>query len=146
MTDIIDRLHDLKIRVFSKFNRNTTNFILFLFTGLPSFLIALPLNFYLVEYFNWPKPIAYALVLIVQVSINFFMCRLFVFENVAKTSLAVQYLQFMSGILAFRFFDWALYSLFTHMLPIHFTIIQIGNVVIFSLLKYRFAKRVIEGR
>ena len=123
-----------------------TNYAMFMIVGLPSFLVALLINYTIVYYLNWFKPIVYAIVIVIQVSINFFMCRLYVFKNEATTSLSTQGIQFISGSLAFRFFDWLLYSILTQILSIHFTIIQIVNVVIFSLLKYKFAKRVIEGK
>ena len=118
----------------------------FIIAGLPTYTIALLFNYLLVNKLHWPITIAYALVLMVQVSINYFISKRFVFQYKEKTSWLVQYLQFMSGILVFRFFDWLLYSILTQLLPINFILIQLFNIAIFSLLKYRFAKRIIEGK
>ena len=41
--------------------------------GLPSFLIAIPLNWLLVEYFFLQKPVAYMITLFFQVTVNFFI-------------------------------------------------------------------------
>lgn len=78
--------------------------------------------------------------------INFFACITFVFNRDANTKLLIQFMHFMSGILLFRFMDWMAYSLLVDMLSIHYLIIQLGNVVIFSIVKFGFARRVIEGR
>ena len=62
-------------------------FVLF---GIPAFLIAIPLNFFLVETLLWPKQAAYALVLLVQVTINFFICIRFVFNRDPNKNMASQ--------------------------------------------------------
>lgn len=118
----------------------------FLAVGIPAFLIAIPLNWFLVEHLIWPKPAAYAVVLVVQVTINFFACILFVFKRDPSKNLAAQFLVFMSGILAARVLDWGLYSLLVKTTPIHYIAIQFFNVIIFSLAKFSFARRTIEGR
>lgn len=52
----------------------------------------------------------------------------------------------MSGILAARVLDWGLYTLLVNTTPIHYLVIQFTNVIIFSLAKFAFARRTIEGR
>jgi putative flippase GtrA len=118
----------------------------FLGVGIPAFLIAIPLNLLLVEKFLWPKPAAYALVLVIQVTINFFACVFFVFERDTSKSLGKQFLLFMSGILAARVLDWGLYSILVKTTPFHYIAIQFFNVIIFSLAKFSFARRTIEGK
>lgn len=118
----------------------------FLAVGIPAFLIAVPLNWFLVEKLLWPKPAAYALVLILQVTINFFACILFVFKRDQTRSLASQFAIFTSGILAVRILDWGLYSLLVKTTSIHYLIIQFSNVILFSLAKFAFARRIIEGK
>jgi len=118
----------------------------FLAVGLPAFLIAIPLNLLLVESLHWPKPAAYALVLVVQVTINFFACILFVFKRDASRSMLSQFLVFMAGILAARVLDWGLYSILVKITPVHYIAFQLFNVIIFSLTKFSFARRTIEGR
>jgi len=122
-----------------------TKLVRFLAIGIPAFLIAIPLNLFLVEQLAWPKPAAYALVLVVQVTINFFACIFFVFKRDTTKSLASQFILFMSGILAARVLDWGLYSILVKTLPVHYLIIQFSNVIIFSLAKFTFARRTIEG-
>jgi putative flippase GtrA len=118
----------------------------FLAVGIPAFLIAVPLNWFLVETLGWPKPLAYALVLVVQVTINFFACIFFVFKRDESRSLFSQFILFMSGILAARVLDWGLYTLLVNTTPFHYLVIQLTNVILFSLAKFAFAKRAIEGR
>ena len=123
-----------------------TKLLRFVAYGIPAFLIAIPLNYFLVEYATWPKPLAYAFVLIIQVTLNFYICIRFVFKRDTTQSLFSQFLIFMSGILAARVLDWGLYTLLVHTTPIHYLIIQFTNVILFSLAKFAFARRTIEGR
>lgn len=127
------------MQIFSKVFR----FILF---GIPAFLIAIPLNWFLVETLLWPKPAAYALVLVVQVVINFFICIHFVFDRDPNKKLANQFIIFMTGILIARVLDWGLYSILVQTTPIHYIAIQFFNVIVFSLAKFSFARRTIEGK
>lgn len=117
----------------------------FLAAGVPSGLLALPINYLLVEALHLDKSLAYAIVLLLQVTANFFICRAFVFERTATSSLRSQFVKFMGGILAFRAADWLLYSLFVGFFGNYFLILQIINAVLFALLKFRFSERVMEG-
>lgn len=117
----------------------------FLLAGLPAFLIAIPLNWWLVEQAGWTKPAAYALVLVVQVTINFFACIAFVFRRDRSQALSRQFLLFMGGILVARALDWAFYRVLVELLPIHYLLVQVLLVGIFSVAKFLMARRVLEG-
>jgi putative flippase GtrA len=130
----------------SKPQSGAGKFLSFLAVGLPAFALAMPLNWFLVELWAMPKPVAYALVLIVQVVANFFMCRWFVFNVGTHKSIRRQFAEFFSGIMGFRFADWAVYSLIVQLLPHLYLAVQIFNVLLFSALKYRFSRSVIEGQ
>jgi putative flippase GtrA len=125
---------------------NLIKLLKFLAVGIPAFLIAVPLNLFLVEKLLWPKSAAYALVLVVQVTINFFACIFFVFKRDATRGIASQFAIFMGGILAARCLDWALYSLLVRITPLHYIAIQLFNVIVFSIAKFAFARRTIEGK
>ena len=116
----------------------------FLAAGLPSFLLAVPLNWFLVEHLQWQESIAYALVLVFQVSVNFFMCRWFVFKDRKSTALWVQFYQFTIGILFFRLADWALYTVLVRFAGLYYLAVQVANVFIFAVLKFKFSKKVME--
>ncbi len=137
---------DLSISALQLFRARFGRLFRFLAVGIPAFLVAIPLNWFLVDRLGWPKPGAYALVLVVQVTINFFACILFVFKRDTSRSLWSQFLLFMSGILAARVLDWALYSLLVRVTPIHYLVLQFANVVVFSVAKFLFARHALEGR
>ena len=61
--------------------KTLVKYFLFLLVGLPAFLIAIPLNYFLVEFIQLYKPAAYLIVLLLQVTMNFFMLRWFVFKS-----------------------------------------------------------------
>lgn len=128
---------------------------LFLAVGLPAFAIAFPLNFVFVEFLDLHKAIAYAIVLFVQVNINFPLCRKFVFTPSQKKPLHKQYLEFMASVAFFRFFDWLFYTFCVEAIEFdiiifgencYYLIYQLLNVIIFSIAKFLFCKRAIEGK
>jgi putative flippase GtrA len=119
-------------------------FFKFLLAGLPAFLVAIPLNYLLVSHLNFYKPLAYVIVLFIQVSINFFIVRRFVFHTKGKEDLLNEYYKFFVGISFFRFLDWGLYSIVVSLTPINYLIVQLGNVVIFSIAKFLYSKKILE--
>jgi putative flippase GtrA len=121
--------------------RHAAQFVRFMLAGLPSFLVAFPLNFALVEYGHLPKALAYALVLLCQVTVNFFVCYYFVFDKGSPKPLLHQFGQFLVGIMAFRCADWAIYSIATTYLGVPYLLMQFCNLAL-SLLKFGFAKKV----
>jgi len=112
--------------------------------GMPSFLIAIPLNWFLVEKILLNKPIAYLITLLFQVAVNFVFLRLFVFKSDKHGYKLTTFVKFFWGIAFFRLFDWGLYTLLVQKTEIYFLFIQIGNVVIFSLAKFFYSKKVME--
>jgi putative flippase GtrA len=117
----------------------------FLAAGLPAFLVALPLNWLLVSRLGWPKPAAYALVLWVQVSLNFFACFYLVFDRRGGRPTLAQYWLFLSGIAAFRAADWVAYTAMVEWAGVPYLAAQLVNVTLFAVLKYRFSSSVFEG-
>ncbi len=118
---------------------------LFLLVGLPSFAVAIPFNALLVEKAGSPKWLAYALTLYLQVTVNFFFCRRFVFAPSQTKSIRRQYIEFLSVVAVFRGMDWVVYTTVVSTTQVHYVIVQCVNVVIFSLAKFFLSKRAIEG-
>ncbi len=119
----------------------------FLLAGCPSFLIAIPLNFFLVTEVNIPKWCSYIIVLIFQVTLNFFLCRKYVFLSNPEKSIFRQFYEFFSAVAIFRLFDWALYVFLVSQFPkVNFVVFQIFNAVFFALIKFFFCKKAIEGK
>ena len=116
----------------------------FVVAGLPAFILAIPLNWIMVDLLNWYKPVAYALVLVVQVIINFFMCRWVVFKNKKETPIVFQFAQFFGGIIFFRVLDWGVYSILVTLCDFYYLAVQLANVLIFSLLKFNYSKKIME--
>lgn len=125
---------------------NLQKVIKFGVAGLPSFLVAVPLNYLLVTKGHFPKPAAYALVLAIQVTINFFACYYFVFATDRRIGLWRSFVIFSNGILLFRLGDWAVYSVLTTRFGMPFIGVQLFNVALFGLLKYEFSRRVFESQ
>ena len=117
----------------------------FLAVGLPSFIIAIPLNILLVEKYGFWKPVSYAIVLVAQTTVNFFLCRRFVFKPSEHKPIRQQYLEFMGAVAVFRGMDWGVYSILVKTTDINYILIQCVNVVIFSIAKFFFSRKAIEG-
>lgn len=116
----------------------------FLLAGLPGFLIGLLLNIWLVSRLEWNEALAYSLVLGIQVSINFIVCRYLVFDRDPEKSILYQYISFMGNILSARLLDWLSYSLLTLWVPEYYIAIQFFNIVLFSLWKFKWSQRIFE--
>lgn len=116
----------------------------FLLAGLPAFLLAVPFNWLLVTQWQWPKGPAYAVVLLVQVTINFFLCRWFVFEKTGDRPLLAEFGAFVAGIAFFRLADWGVYYMLVNGLGLHYLAVQLMNVVLFSVLKFLYSERVMQ--
>lgn len=117
----------------------------FLLSGLPAFVLAIGLNVALVEWTPLPKAVAYAFVLWVQATMNFFVVRRFVFDTSAnRAPLASQYLTFLGGVAFLRGADWVAYVMMVAA-GVYFVVAQLINVVVFSIVRFVFARRVIEG-
>jgi putative flippase GtrA len=116
----------------------------FLGAGLPAFVVAVPLNFWLVDRVGWPKPLAYFLVLFLQVSFNYLMCKVFVFRSEGRRASVGEYAKFTSGLLLFRAFDWGLYVILVEYVGVYYLLAQISNVVIFSIAKFFFAEKLLS--
>ena len=117
----------------------------FVAVGAPSFLAAIPLNIVLVEYVKLPIALAYAIVLIFQVTINFLMCRRFVFEPNPDGSLWREFTLFVTGISAFRIFDWLLYTVLVYYFEWNFIAVQVLNICLFSALKFLYSEQIFQS-
>ena len=117
----------------------------FLAAGLPAFLLAVPANYWLVGQLGLAKPVAYAIVLGGQVTLNFFLNRIFVFERRGK-SILQEFIPFVVGILGFRVTDWLVYVLLVEVFGVCYLAAQLGNVLLFLVPKFLFAEGVFRTR
>jgi putative flippase GtrA len=117
----------------------------FLLAGVPAFGIAIATNWMLGGVLAWPKPLAYALTLLIQMTVNFFACRWFVFDTDPSKRIWPQYVQFVSGLAVFRLADWIVYTALVEAAGVHYLAAQITNVVLFSVLRLKFLERLFES-
>ena len=116
----------------------------FLFAGIPGFIVAFILNILFVKYFFLNKSLSYAIVLLIQISINFFFLRVLIFNNPNQIPVFVQFIQFISTIIIFRIFDWGLYTFLVEVFHWHYLSVQVFNVLFFSFAKYFFSLKIFE--
>ena len=110
-------------------------------SGLPMFLVAVLLNYLLVEWAHWPKSPVYAMLMVLQATVNFFICRRWVFGRRDAHQLWQEFGTFFAGIMGFRVFDWLLYTLCVQVFGLYFIAVQLGNGVLFEALKFLFSER-----
>lgn len=118
----------------------------FLAAGLPGFAVALLANRLFVETLHWPKPVSYIAVLAIQVTINFFVCRFFVFTANTGHSVFRTYFTFLGGSAGTRVLEWLFYTTLVEFFRFHYLAVQLGSIVIFSLFKFKFAESIFEAR
>jgi putative flippase GtrA len=126
-------------------NERAFRLLKFLAAGLPSFLLAVPANYWLASRLGLAKPFAYAIVLAGQVTLNFFLNRALVFRARGK-SIRREFIPFVAGLLAFRVADWLVYVLLVDVCGLYYLAVQLGNVLVFSVPKFVFAERVFRAR
>ena len=124
--------------------RETGKILKFLASGLPAFALAVPLNWLLVAHVGLNKALAYALVLLFQITANFVMCRFFVFRSRGTRHWLVQFWQLGAGSAGFRCLEWCVYNLMVSVLGVPYILAQLLNVFIFVLFKFKYAKTVME--
>lgn len=110
----------------------------FALSGAGILAVAFGLNWALVAG-GAAKPVAYAATMVVQLVLGYAANQLVVFrEQRNSMRLVVSYLAVASG---FRAADWLLYVTLVTLTPIPFQAIQLGNAVLFQLLKYVVYRR-----
>ena len=121
-------------------NKSIKNYIKFLLAGAPSAFLAIPLNIILVEFGQLNKSISYLIVITFQILINFCFLKKYVFKNKKNELFIISFLKFYIGILIFRILDWFIYVKIISMFPNIYIIIQVLNIAIFSMLKFKYSK------
>ncbi len=119
---------------------------LFLIYGIPGLLVGLAANFALVEILNANYALAYAIALLLQVTINFIVLRQSLFKEHKHNSVIRSYLLFLAGISVFRIIDWLLYLFLVDRLAWNFLLAQMFNAALFAVLKFHYSKRSFTGR
>lgn len=118
-------------------------FLRFLIAGLPAAVLAVPLNIFLVEKLALPKPLSYAVVLCTQIVINFYICRSYVFGETGAP-LWLVFSRFFFAIGLIRLLDWLAYFYLLPYFGRWYVLLQLGNLVIFSVLKFFLARFALE--
>ena len=123
-------------------NKEVKNFIKFLLAGLPSALLAIPLNIILVEIGEVNKTISYGLVIFLQILVNFIFINNYVFKY--KNNRFTSFIKFFFGIVIFRAFDLIIYSQLINLFPKLYILIQLSNIAIFSMIKFKYSKFILN--
>ena len=135
------------LRIIQQATRNATlqTFIRFAVTGVPGIVLAFSANFLFVELLHWSKPIAYALVVWIQLTLGFLLCRLFVFAG-RSVPIPKAYLSFTIRIGAIRVADWSLYTALVQIVHTPYLLAQSINLLIFPIIKFLSVRSVFSDR
>jgi putative flippase GtrA len=122
--------------------KDLVTFLKFGLAGLPAFVVAVPLNIVLIEWAHWPKPVAYLLVVFIQMTAGFLMNHYLVFRTTEERPLLPAYGKYVLSLGAIRLLDWCSYTALVELIHIRYVIAQIGCSVFFLLVKYISAKAI----
>ena len=125
-------------------NKEIKKYIKFLLAGLPSASFAIPLNILLVEVGKVNKPFSYAIVIFFQILLNFSFINKFVFKNKKENLIILSFFKFFFVILIFRILDWFIYIQLLSFLPNIYVVIQLVNIAIFSMIKFKYTKFILN--
>ena len=115
----------------------------FLVFGLPLAAICFASNAFFVQVLNLYKPLAYALVLLIQVTLGYTLNRIFVFYDVVGDSPQLIMMSlYVTANLSLRITDWAVYSLQVEFWGVPYLLAQLINMVAFLLIKYVVYERI----
>ena len=114
-------------------------------SGLPGFIIAIALNYTLVDVFNLNIYGSYVIVLLFVSFMNYFIVDKFVFTNSNKEHGSFKrFSGFISVIFTSRFFEWILYSILIYLTNIYYIIVQIFVSTMFVFFKYFVLKKIFK--
>lgn len=136
----------------SKVNSSQTNneikipkVLIFGISGMPGFVIAICLNYTLVDVFNLNIYGSYVIVLLFVSLINYFIVDNVVFNNRDKEHGPLKrFSGFISVIFTSRFLEWILYSIIIYLTNIYYIIIQIFVSAAFIFIKYYALKKIFK--
>jgi putative flippase GtrA len=111
-------------------------FIKFLAAGVPGLVIAFSANIFFVEILKWPKPVAYAIVVWLQLTSGFVLCRLFVFTDTQDAPFLKAYIDFSVRIGLIRLGDWSVYTALVELVHVPYVAAQVINLAIFPVVKF----------
>jgi putative flippase GtrA len=77
---------------------------------------------------------------------NFFACRIFVFEPGSHMPVYRQYAHFLSGIGAVRLVEWLLYTLLVEVFHWYYLAVQSVSLVLFAFIKFKFSESLFERK
>jgi len=126
--------------------RDAVNFLRFGLSGLPGFLLAIGVNILLIEVFHWPKPLAYLLVVWIQMTLGFAMCRVLVFPENPAAPILSAYLQFALSMGLIRIADWSLYTALVEIARFPYVLTQVFTTVLFLGVKFFSAKAIFRPK
>lgn len=117
----------------------------FVAAGAPSLLVAIPLNVFLVKYVQLSMALAYAIVIMLQLIVNFVVCRQLVFDRNPTGNVWREFTLYVSGISVLRLCDWVVYNVFVSYLEWNFIAVQVLNICLFSALKFLYSERIFQA-
>jgi putative flippase GtrA len=120
-------------------------FLKFLIAGVPGLVLAFSANIFFVEILRWPKPVAYAIVVWLQLTVGFVLCRFFVFTYGQEVPFLKAYVDFSLRIGLIRLADWSLYTALVELVHVPYLAAQVINLAIFPAVKF-LSVRSIFGR
>jgi len=125
-----------------RYQRLGKRFLLYLGLGVPAFLGAIALNALLVERLGAPPWLAYPVVILLQLKINFYFCSRFLFSELEPGKYWPAFRTFLAGAVIFRIVDWGLYVIWVYFELLPYLTAQLVNIALFSVVRFAFMSSV----
>jgi len=121
--------------------KNITAYIKYMSGGIPAFLMAIALNWLLVDKLHIHVLLAYVFVLTFQIMVNFLICHYLVFNKKSKPTLKLLG-EFSFYVLFFQGLTWITYAIMVKWLSIYYILAQLINIGVLSIFKFIWASRI----
>ena len=88
------------------------------------------------------KTFSYGIVILLQIMVNYIFIKNYVFNY--KNNRYTYFMKFFFGIIIFRFMDLIIYSQLINLFPKFYIFIQLTNIAIFSVIKFKYTKYILN--
>lgn len=121
--------------------------IFFGLCGIPGFLLAIVLNYTLVEIFGFSFYLSYGIVLFFLTFFNYFIVDTFVFpkpDSNKELKFYKRLYSFVTVTFISRGAEWCLYSLIVYISDLYYILVQVLISILFVFIKYYFMKKIFK--
>ena len=104
-------------------------------SGILLIFICFPLNYILVEFIHFSKPIAYTVTILVNLVLGFLINQRFVFDS-TDPAFSLPFFLYTIAFFSIRGIDWGVYVIQVNWIGVYYLTAQAINLFVFFMIKY----------